>query len=193
MGALRSGIPEEDLPDIVERWRRSNGSIVQFWYDVERAASAAVTSGACTRVGRVLISVRDVAHSRHLVITLPSGRELFYADPHWTENRFGKPSLAYMGMDQSAKRWKSIETYGGKLVENITQAVARDCLFYAMEQLEAQGFPIVFDIHDEVVIEVDADRADLDEVVRIMSQPPPWADGLPLNADGWVGEYFHKD
>jgi len=108
-------------------------------------------------------------------------------------NRFGRDSLCYYGMNQTSKKWEVVETYGGKLVENITQAVARDCLFDAMTRLEAAGFPIVFDIHDEAVIEVLDGAADLDKVVDIMSTPIPWAPGLPLNADGWVDKYFKKD
>lgn len=195
MGALRSGLTEEELPDIVTRWRSSNPSIVYYWYAVEEAAKAAVTSGAVTDVGRVRFAYEADEQSdlAFLTIRLPSGRKLYYAAPHMGVNRFGKPSLCYWGQNQSSKKWQVLETYGGKLVENITQAVARDCLFFAMENLEAAGWRIVFDIHDEVVIEAPEDRADLDAVVKIMSQPPPWAPDLPLNADGWVDGYFKKD
>jgi len=189
MGALKNGLTEEELPDIVTRWRRSNRNIVQFWHDVERAAVEAVIAGKSTCIGKVTLMKKG----RFLVITLPSGRELFYRDPHFGKNRFGNESLIYWGMDQTSKRWTQIETYGGKLVENITQAVARDCLFYAMERLEAAGYEIVFDVHDEVVIEVPEDRADLDDVIRIMREPAPWAQTLPLNADGWAGAYYRKD
>ncbi len=195
MGALRSGLTEAELPDIVTRWRSSNPAIVYYWYAVEEAAKAAVTSGAVTDVGRVRFAYEADEQSglAFLAIRLPSGRKLYYAAPHMGVNRFGKPSLCYWGQNQSSKKWQVLETYGGKLAENITQAVARDCLFFAMENLEAAGWRIVFDVHDEVVIEAPADRADLDAVVRIMSQPPPWAADLPLNADGWVDGYFKKD
>ena len=106
-------------------------------------------------------------------------------------NRFGEPSLAYWGMDQQTKRWGETETYGGKLVENCVQAIARDCLAEAIERLEAAGYPVVFHVHDEVVIE--ADHGSLEEVVKIMSQPPAWAPDLPLNADGWTNPFFKKD
>lgn len=195
MGALRSGLTEDELPDIVDRWRRSNPAIVNFWYQVEAAALAAVQEGRGSTVGCVTIS-RECDPSNGLdfmTIKLPSGRKLYYASPHMGVNRFGKPSICYWGQNQTTKKWAPLETYGGKLVENITQAVARDCLFYSIEQLQAAGYRIVFDIHDEVVIEAPAGLADLDRVVEIMSQPIPWAPGLPLNADGWVDGYFKKD
>ena len=195
MGALRSGLTEDELPDIVDRWRRSNPAIVNFWYQVEAAALAAVQEGRSSSVGCVTIS-RECDPGNGLdfmTIKLPSGRKLYYTFPHMGVNRFGKPSICYLGQNQTTKKWAPLETYGGKLVENITQAVARDCLFYSIEQLTAAGYRIVFDIHDEVVIEAPAGLADLDRVVEIMSQPIPWAPGLPLNADGWVDGYFKKD
>lgn len=193
MGALRSGLTEDELPDIVQRWRQANPHIVQFWYDVERAAYAAVTSGQTTQVGPVLIA-REINQQQGLdfmTITLPSGRKLFYPQPGIGQNRFGKDSLTYAGL--VGHKWGQVETYGGKLVENITQAVARDCLFYAMDNLTTAGYRIVFDIHDEVVLDVPEAEADLENVVNFMSVPIPWAPGLPLNADGWVGDYFKKD
>ena len=195
MGALDNGLSEDELPDIVTRWRTANPHIVQFWYDVETAATNAVCYGMRSAVrGIVFAREGDPANSLDfMTIMLPSGRKLYYSNPHIGQNRFGHDSLCYYGMDQTSKKWKATETYGGKLVENITQAVARDCLFLAMTALEAAGYPIVFDIHDEVVIEVPADKADLDKVVEIMSRPIPWAPDLPLGADGWVGEYFRKD
>ncbi|KAF5062177.1 DNA polymerase family A [anaerobic digester metagenome] len=195
MGAIRSGLTEDELPDIVQRWRSANPAIVQFWYDVESAAYRAVTSGASTRVGPVVIG-REFDPDNQLdfmIILLPCGRKLYYARPHIGKNRFGRDSICYYGQNQTTHKWEAVETYGGKLVENITQAVARDCLFYAMENLEASGYRIVFDIHDEVVLEVPEKLADLDKVVEIMSRPIPWAPGLPLNADGWVDTYFKKD
>ena len=98
-----------------------------------------------------------------------------------------------MGMDQTTKKWKQVETYGGKLVENCVQAIARDCLADAIERLEALGYAVVFHVHDEVVIECTPDRADLDRVAAVMSQPLPWAPGLPLGADGWIGDFYKKD
>lgn len=195
MGALRSGLSEEELPDIVQRWRKSNPAIVQFWYNVEGAALQAVTAGATTMVGAVIIG-RELDSGSGLdfvTIRLPSGRKLYYANPHIGQNRFGRDSICYWGMNQTSKKWEIVETYGGKLAENITQAVARDCLFAAMANLDKAGYRIVFDIHDEVVLEVPSGLADLNKVVELMSQPIPWAPGLPLSADGWVDGYFKKD
>lgn len=193
LGALTMGIPEGDLSDIVDRWRRANPHIVQFWYDVEGAALAAVNGGGAAMV-RGLRFARECDPANDLdflTITLPSGRKLYYAKPHMGTNRFGRPSLCYWGTDN--KKWAEVETYGGKLVENVTQAVARDCLFHAMEALDEAGYRIVFDIHDEVVIETTEGTANLDRVVELMSQPIPWAPGLPLGADGWVDKFFKKD
>lgn len=195
MGALDMGIPEDDLPDIVQRWRDTNKRICDLWYKMNSAAVEAISTGCSVGVGRLLVSCEyDAAHEvEYLIVLLPSGRKLYYNSPQIGENKWGGPSISYMGMDQTTKKWKRIETYGGKLVENCVQAVARDCLAQAIENLEKEGLPVVFHIHDEVVIDCRADTATLDDVVNIMSRPIPWAPGLPLNADGWVGGFFKKD
>ena len=195
MGALDMGIPEDDLPDIVQRWRDTNKHICDLWYKMNSAAVEAISTGCSVGVGRLLVSCEyDAVHEvEYLTVLLPSGRKLYYNSPQIGENKWGGPSISYMGMDQTTKKWKRIETYGGKLVENCVQAVARDCLAQAIENLEAEGLPVVFHIHDEVVIDCRADTATLDDVVDIMSRPIPWAPGLPLNADGWVGGFFKKD
>jgi len=195
MGALDMGIPEDDLPDIVQRWRDTNKRICDLWYKMNSAAVEAISTGCSVGVGRLLVSCEyDAVHEvKYLTVLLPSGRKLYYNSPQIGENKWGGPSISYMGMDQTTKKWKRIETYGGKLVENCVQAVARDCLAQAIENLEKEGLPVVFHIHDEVVIDCRADTATLDDVVNIMSQPIPWAPGLPLNADGWVGGFFKKD
>lgn len=196
MGALRNGLSEDELPDIVDRWRRANPAIVRFWYTVDAAAREAVNTGRQIELwdGRLAFAREcdPVNDLDFLTIRLPNGRKLYYAKPHMGVNRFGQPSLGYWGMDQKTKKWGRLETYGGKLVENITQAVARDCLAEAVERLEAAGYPVVFHIHDEVVIDAPPDRARLEDVVRIMSQVPAWAEGLPLNAEGWTNEFFKK-
>lgn len=195
MGALDMGIPGDDLPDIVQRWRDTNKRICDLWYKMNSAAVEAISTGSSVGVGRLLVSCEyDAAHEvEYLTVLLPSGRKLYYNSPQIGENKWGGPSISYMGMDQTTKKWKRIETYGGKLVENCVQAVARDCLAQAIENLEKEGLPVVFHIHDEVVIDCRADTATLDDVVNIMSRPIPWAPGLPLNADGWVGGFFKKD
>lgn len=195
MGALDMGIPEDDLPDIVQRWRDTNKRICDLWYKMNSAAVEAISTGSSVGVGRLLVSCEyDAAHEvEYLTVLLPSGRKLYYNSPQIGENKWGGPSISYMGMDQTTKKWERIETYGGKLVENCVQAVARDCLAQAIENLEAKGLPVVFHIHDEVVIDCRADTATLEDIVDIMSRPIPWAPGLPLNADGWVGGFFKKD
>ena len=198
MGALDMGIPEEDLPDIVSRWREANKRIRDLWYTMDNAAVQVITQGVSVGVRGLLLS-REFDCNRCIdafTITLPSGRKLYYVDPGIGENQWGKPSISYMGMDQTTKKWKRVETYGGKLVENCVQAIARDCLADTIERLEAAGLPVVFHIHDEVVIDVEPwadEEAMLQTVVEIMRRPIPWAPGLPLNADGWVGGYFKKD
>ncbi len=198
MGALDMGIPESDFPDIVSRWRNSNKRIRDLWYSVENAALAVITQGNSVGLNGLIFSheYNYNLETNCLTITLPSQRKLYYISPSICENKWGRPSISYMGMDQKTKKWKHIETYGGKLVENCVQAIARDCLADAIERLEASGLPVVFHVHDEVVIDAVPwadENTMLQTVVDIMRQPVPWARGLPLNADGWVGKFFRKD
>lgn len=195
MGALDMGIPESDLPDIVSRWRESNKRIRDLWYKMDTAAIQVIQQGGSIGVNKVIVSKEFYYRlgTDCLTITLPSGRKLFYVSPELSVNQWGGPSISYMGMDQSSKKWKRIETYGGKLVENCVQAIARDCLAYAIQNLEKAGLPVVFHIHDEVVIDCDPAAASLNDVVEIISTPIPWAQDLPLGADGWVGNFFKKD
>ena len=195
MGALDMGLTETELPDIVSRWREANRRIRDLWYAMENAAVKVVAEGGSVGVGRVIISREYDFNSGIdcMTILLPSGRKLYYVSPKIGENQWGKPSISYMGMEQATKRWGSVETYGGKLVENCVQAIARDCLACAVERLEAAGLPIVFHVHDEIVIDINETAADLDAVVRIMAEPMPWAVDLPLGADGWTGAFFRKD
>lgn len=195
MGALDMGIPEDDLPDIVLRWRDANKRIRDLWYKVDSAAAQVIAQGGSAGVNGILISkeFNPAQNSEYLTVSLPSGRKLYYVQPQISENRWGNPSISYMGMDQTTKKWKRVETYGGKLVENAVQAIARDCLALSIERLKEAGYNVVFHIHDEVVIECEEERASLDEAVKIMSEPIEWAPGLPLGADGWVGKFFKKD
>ncbi|WP_249311809.1 DNA polymerase [Congzhengia minquanensis] len=194
MGALKMGIPEEDLPDIVNRWRETNRRIRDLWYKMDAAAVQVISQGGSVGLNCLVIA-REFDYNQNtdcMTITLPSGRKLYYIAPQLGLNRWGNPSITYMGVNDKNK-WGRIETYGGKLVENCVQAIARDCLAQAIEHLEEAGLPVIFHIHDEVVIDCPPDAATLEEVVRIMSRPIPWAPGLPLGADGWVGTYFKKD
>lgn len=197
MGALRNGLAEDELPEIVDRWRKANPAIVQLWYNTEAAALEVVKNGRRVELqnGR-LVFMRECCPETgldYMSVRLPSGRKLYYTKPHMGQNRFGRPAICYYGMNQTTKKWEVVETYGGKLVENITQAVARDCLAEAIERLEAAGYPVVFHIHDEVVVDAPPGRQSLKEVEQLMSQVPEWAPGLPLNADGWVNEFFKKE
>jgi DNA polymerase len=179
---------------IVKKWRDASSRIRDLWYSVKNAAIKVAGDGGSVNIGRHLTISREFDYSSGIdcmTILLPSGRKLFYVSPRIRENQFGKPAVAYKGMCQTTKKWTEIDTYGGKLVENIVQAIARDCLAYAVEQLTAAGHRIVFHVHDEVLIESETDT--LGEVTKIMSIPPPWAPGLPLSADGWTGEFFRKD
>jgi DNA polymerase len=127
-----------------------------------------------------------------LTVTLPSGRKLFYVKPFLSPNKWGKDSIHYYGMDQETKKWTTVDTWGGKIVENVVQAIARDCLAVSMQRLDAEGFNISFHVHDEVIIDAPED-ASLDDACTIMGQPIPWAPGLLLRADGFTTDYYCKD
>lgn len=196
-GKLLADLPDEEIKDIVDKWRNTNPKIRNLWYSFNDAAIRVIQNGGSLRV-RCCTFAREcdcIRGTTCMTISLPSGRKLYYVEPSVGENRWGGPSITYMGVNDKNK-WGRIETYGGKLVENVVQAIARDCLAQAIEHLEAAGLPVVFHIHDEVVIDTaafDTNDAMLDKVVKIMSTPIPWAEGLPLGADGWVGAFFKKD
>ena len=196
-GKLLADLPDEEIKDIVDKWRNTNPKIRNLWYSFNDAAIRVIQNGGSLRV-RCCTFAREcdcIRGTTCMTISLPSGRKLYYVEPSVGENRWGGPSITYMGVNDKNK-WGRIETYGGKLVENVVQAIARDCLAQALEHLEAAGLPVVFHIHDEVVIDTaafDTNDAMLDKVVKIMSTPIPWAEGLPLGADGWVGAFFKKD
>nr|DAZ82702.1 MAG TPA: DNA polymerase I [Caudoviricetes sp.] len=196
-GKLLADLPDEEIKDIVDKWRNTNPKIRNLWYSFNDAAIRVIQNGGSLRV-RCCTFAREcdcIRGTTCMTISLPSGRKLYYVEPAVGENRWGGPSITYMGVNDKNK-WGRIETYGGKLVENVVQAIARDCLAQTIEHLEAAGLPVVFHIHDEVVIDTPAFGTDdemLDKVVKIMSTPIPWAEGLPLGADGWVGKFFKKD
>lgn len=189
MGALKSGIPEEELPSIVKRWRKANQSIVRFWYDVEEAAIKAVQGCPST----LDHGIRFECEADYLFITLPSGRRLAYYKPELRpEPQFDKMGLTYLGVGMN-KQFGRQKSYGGKLVENITQATARDCLRDAMTALEAAGYRIVFHVHDEVIADMPEGTGSLAEMQEIMGRPLPWAPGLPLRAAGFEASFYMKD
>lgn len=186
MGALNMGLAEEELKPIVDMWRSANPHIVKFWYDVDKAVKTAIKGRTTTRTHGLVFSV----YSGMLFITLPSGRRLAYVKPGIGENRFGGESITYWGVNGTTRKWERIETFGGKLVENITQAVARDILCYAITNMVQ--YNIVAHIHDEVICEVDQ-SVTLEEVCEVMSKSPSWAEDLLLRADGYECAFYQKD
>lgn len=197
MGALKMGLTEDELPDIVRRWRSSNPRIQDFWYAVDAAAMSVMQNAQLIGLPHGIIFSREcnlVYGYDYLTITLPSGRRLFYPQPYLGENQFGRPAIHYK--TQMGVKWVNTSTYGGKLVENITQAIARDCLALALRRLVQHGYMPLMHIHDEVVLEVPKDQLHDDEIDRInaiMCTSIPWAPGLILNADGFVSPYYKKD
>lgn len=191
MGALRMGLREEELPDIVKRWRGSNQRIVDFWYAVERYAVETVQYGVSNSMSCGISFERD---ADYLIIRLPSRRNLYYYKPEIRLNDFGRDAVHFQGVDQKTKKWGYISTYGGKLTENIVQAVARDLLANAMMNLYQAGYCINFHIHDEVILEVPkTSEKSLEEAIVLMCRLPEWASGLPLDADGFESDYYRKD
>lgn len=193
MGALNMGLTQEELPDIVKRWRASSRRIYDFWYAVERAAQEAIEYGVITTLSCGITISRD---QNFMFIRLPSGRSLFYRDPQLAPGNYGNKEILFMGLNQTNKKWGRVNTWGGKLVENIIQAVSRDILCNAMLNLTRAGYKINFHIHDEVILEVpDNDKSkNLDDVIKRMCALPGWANGLPLNAAGFDNaHYYMKD
>ena len=197
-------LSDDEVKGIVDRWRETNSMIRDLWNIVDSAAVTVITNGGTQTIRSettdavitLACELDIITGTRYMTILLPSGRKLYYPSPEIGVNRWGNPSVSYMGQNQTTKRWEKVETYGGKLVENIVQAIARDCLAIAIENLEAQGLHVVFHIHDEVVIDTPAwadEDTMLETVTKIMTKPIPWAQMLPLNADGWVDKFFKKD
>lgn len=190
MGALYMGLSETELPDIVQRWRKENPAIVQLWKRVESAAYEAVSNPGMTI--NMNNGLKFKMTGGYLLIKLHSGRTLSYVQPRIVQKDFGK-GIVYQGMDQTTRQWKTQDTYGGKLVENIVQAIARDCLAEAMLNLDAAGHKIVFHVHDECIIETADDTVSVREIEALMGAPLDWAPGLPLRADGYETYYYKKD
>lgn len=188
MGALQMGLKEEELPEIIDSWREANPKIVQYWWDVEKAAMQAFKTGKRQDIGRISFAFS----SGTLWMVLPSGRKLAYLVPKQQPNRFGRMSLTYEGVGQNHK-WARQETYSGRLVENATQAIARDILAEAMARIEDESLNIVAHVHDEVIIEAPKGKYTVDEICQLMAANPDWCDGLPLAAAGYKGDYYFKD
>ena len=195
MGALNMGLTEEELPEIVRRWRSANKRIVDLWYSIENAALEVMRTGQPVGVkGLILARLGDYNNQQDFfTVTLPSKRMLFYPKPFLKQNDFGKEALHYHGADQTTKKWGIISTYGGKLTENIIQAIARDCLAESLFRVNAAGYQTIMHVHDECVIDVPEAQADLDRVCKIMGEPISWAPGLLLKAAGFTCSYYKKD
>lgn len=185
MGALESGMKEEELKPLVDAWRAANPNIVRLWRDLEKAAITAVSQGTVQETHGLLFSYAGGM----LFITLPSGRRLAYAQPKIGCSKFGGKCITYMGLN-TAKKWDRLETFSGKIAENVTQAIARDLLFYSMQTL-SHCF-MVATVHDEIIIEADK-RMSVDAVCEQMSRVPSWAKGLILKADGYECDFYQKN
>ena len=189
MGALEMGIDENDLQGLVYAWRNANRNIVQYWYDINEAALNAVREGSKVTTDK---GITFHVEKGILFIGLPSGRKISYLRPKLSPGQFGSDQVSYEGTIQATKQWGQIDAYGGKFVENIVQALARDVLADCMLRLDTAGYSIVLSVHDEVVCEMQDRVGSLDEVVKIMSAPISWAKGLPLAADGFESNYYKK-
>ena len=194
MGALKMGLTEEELPEIVQRWRGANKNIVRLWYGLEEAAIIALQTAEPQACRGVLFQLAgDIINGQtFLIVRLPSGRELFYPKPFLSENRFGKPAVHFWGTNQTTKKWEVQETYGGKITENIVQAIARDCLAVVLLRVQNAGYQTVFHVHDEVIVDAPMDLS-TDALCKIMAEPIEWAPGLILKGAGFVGQYYKKD
>ena len=188
MGAVEMGVQENELQGLINDWRNANPHIVRFWYEVGNAAMKAIKEKTTVPLGKLVF-----AYERGILfIRLPSGRRLSYIKPRIGTNRFGGDSITYMGIN-SAKKWDRLETFGGKLTENIVQGTARDLLANALINAANAGYDTVFHVHDEIICEVPNGYGSVDELCKLMCIKPEWADGLPLNADGFEYEYYKKE
>ena len=185
MDAVRMGIPEEELKPLVDAWREANPKIVEYWWRIDEAVKTAIRMRIPQRVGNVSFRMKSGA----LFVALPSGRRLVYVNPRLEENQFGGESITYYGTD-SQKHWCRVESYGPKIVENITQAICRDLLAYAMQNL--REYRIVGHVHDEIIIEA-SQNVSLQDICGIMGQTPPWLPGIELRADGFEAKFYRKD
>lgn len=193
MGGEAMGLDEAEMDVIVKKWRKANPAIVQLWADLEQCAVQALkTRKAVKSQHKGLVFEYD---GEVLTILLPSGRKLFYQSPSFTKNKWDKLSIRYKGMDQLTKQWTYVDTYGGKLTENIVQAIARDLLADAMQRVDKAGFNIVMTIHDEIVCEIPSDNAEhqLDYICEIMGWTDKAYAGVPFPAEGYLTPFYKKD
>lgn len=194
MGALQMGLTEEELPDIVHRWRQANPRIRDLWYAVENAALSVMQTAQPQAIYGLIFALEgdQVYGQSFLTVKLPSGRKLYYPKPFLKENQFGKLALHYYTVGQQSRKWEVASTYGGKMTENIVQAVARDCLAVTLERIAAKHLQVVFHVHDEVIIDAPMETT-VDEICDLMAEPIPWAPGLILKGAGFESSYYMKD
>lgn len=194
MGALKMGLTEEELPDIVQRWRQANRQICGLWYAVENAALTVMETAQPQSINGLIFALEgDLIYGQSfLTVQLPSGRKLYYCRPFLKENQFGKTAIHYHTMGQQTRKWEVTSTYGGKMTENIVQAIARDCLAVTLERIAARGLQVVFHVHDEVIIDAPMETT-VDEICGLMAEPIPWAPGLVLKGAGFENDYYMKD
>ena len=194
MGALKMGLTEEELPDIVQRWRQANRQICGLWYAVENAALTVMETAQPQGINGLIFALEgDLIYGQSfLTVQLPSGRKLYYCRPFLKENQFGKTAIHYHTMGQQTRKWEVTSTYGGKMTENIVQAIARDCLTVTLERIAARGLQVVFHVHDEVIIDAPMETT-VDEICGLMAEPIPWAPGLVLKGAGFENDYYMKD
>lgn len=194
MGALSMGLAEEELPDIVQRWRNANPRIRDLWYAVEEAALQVMYTAQPQGIYGLIFRLEgDVIYGQSfLTIQLPSGRKLFYPKPFLSENQFGKQAIHYYTVGQQTHKWEVTSTYGGKLTENIVQAIARDCLAETLRRVHSLGLQVVFHVHDEVIVDAPMDVS-VDQICQLMGGPISWAPGLILKGAGFENDYYMKD
>ena len=185
-GADKMGLTDQEMQDIVTQWRAASPTIPKLWRDVERAAKNALQNPG--RTFTIPCGVKYYKDADALRCRLPSGRVLTY----WGARLDNDGKICFMGQNQTTRKWEKTDTWGGKLVENIVQAVARDCLAVAMVRLDAAGYQIVFHVHDEVVIEA-PDGSRWQDAADIMGEPIDWAPGLLLRGDGYETKFYMKD
>lgn len=195
MGALDMGLTEEELPEIVSLWRERSPRIRDLWYALDACSIACVETGQPQVSHGITFRLEASSEDSYLTIELPSGRKLFYPSPYLTENPWGNPAIGCWTANQQSRKWERCPTYGGKLTENVVQAIARDCLADALMRLSFYGYKTVMHIHDEVVLEVPhgIQYGSLEDVCKIISRPISWAPGLILKASGFEAEYYQKD
>ncbi|WP_443660127.1 DNA polymerase [Clostridium algidicarnis] len=191
MGALDMGVEESELKGLVDKWRSANPNITKFWWDCDKAAKKAIRERTTVNMQYGLKFIYDPGV---LFIQLPSGRKLSYLRPKIVPHEtFSGDKITYEGMEQTSKQWTTLDTYGPKIVENIVQATARDCLREAMFRVDEAGFDIVMHVHDEVVLDVPKEVGSVEEINKIMGVDIEWAPGLLLKADGYECSYYMKD